>query len=309
MKILITGGCGFIGSHLVEGFQENGASVRVLDNLSIGSLKNLAGLDFEFFRGSITDREVVRKATMGIDVICHLAALSKVSESLRKPLDYERVNLDGLQNVLHEGIRAGASKLIFSSSASVYGANPPTPTLESVSAAPHHPYGRTKFLGERLLNEIPAQSSIQTTTFRLFNVFGPRQPSHGTEAPVISRFSRNAVEKKPLIIHGDGSQTRDFVYVKDVVRAFCLAVESEKLSGTYNLGSGEATSLKVVAEKIQQICKSDLAVKYRIERAGDAKHSLADVSGLKKMGWQIGYSLEEALGLTAAYYRTEASHR
>jgi UDP-glucose 4-epimerase len=309
MKILITGGCGFIGSHLVKGFQKNGASVRVLDNLSIGSLKNLAGLDFEFFRGSITDREVVRKATMGIDVICHLAALSKVSESLRNPIDYEKVNLDGLQNVLHEGIRAGVSKFIFASSASVYGANPPTPTSELVPAVPHHPYGKTKFLGEQLLNELPAQGSIQTTIFRLFNVFGPRQPSQGTEAPVIGRFLRSAVEKKPLMIHGDGSQTRDFVYVKDVVSAFRLAVATEKLSGTYNLGSGEATSLKVVAEKIQQICGSDVAVKYQIERAGDAKHSLADVSRLKSTGWQIGYPLQEALDLTAAYYQVEESQQ
>jgi UDP-glucose 4-epimerase len=305
MTILITGGSGFIGSHIVEHYQGIAEEIRVLDNLRTGYKHNLDGLDCTFIEGSITDRETVRKAVEGVDLIFHLAALVSVPESMEKPSECVDINVHGLLNVLEEASAAGAKKLVFASSAAIYGNNPTVPKVETMIPEPASPYAITKLDGEYYLDLFQREGKINTTAVRFFNVFGPRQDPKGAYAAAIPIFIEKAINGEPITIHGDGGQTRDFIFVKDIVGALTFAAESEGVSGTFNAGYGGQITIKDLAEEVIKLTGSSSEIKYTPERPGDVRHSRAEVKRLKDAGWVPQHSLPSGLASTIAFFKKQ----
>jgi UDP-glucose 4-epimerase len=234
MKVLVTGGAGFIGSHVVEYFQGR-AEVRVLDNLRSGFKHNLGGLQCEFIPGSVLDRDQVRRAVQGVDYVFHLAAMVSVPESANKPLECAEINAAGTLVLLEEAARARAKKLVFSSSAAIYGNNPVMPKIEMMPPEPKSPYAATKLDGERHCKRFADQGRLPTVCLRYFNVFGPRQNPESQYAAAIPAFIDRALKNQPMIIFGDGEQTRDFIYVKDVAAANAFFAIQSPASGIFNV--------------------------------------------------------------------------
>jgi UDP-glucose 4-epimerase len=284
MKVLITGGAGFIGSHLAGHFHGE-AEVRVLDNLRTGFRENLDGLDVEFLEGSVCDRDIVRKSVAGVDFVFHLAALVSVPESMAKPRECVDINVGGLLNVLEESAAAGVKKLCFASSAAVYGDNPLVPKVEEMLPEPKSPYAITKLDGEYYCGMFLNEGRLKTACLRFFNVFGPRQDPNGPYAAAVPIFFQKALDGKPLTINGDGTATRDFIFVKDIVAALVHLAETSGLSGVYNAGYGKSTSIGYLARKILEITGSASEIVHGPERVGDIKHSLANVDKLRNTGF------------------------
>jgi UDP-glucose 4-epimerase len=284
MKVLITGGAGFIGSHLAGHFHGE-AEVRVLDNLRTGFRENLDGLDVEFLEGSVCDRDIVRKSVAGVDFVFHLAALVSVPESMAKPRECVDINVGGLLNVLEESAAAGVKKLCFASSAAVYGDNPLVPKVEEMLPEPKSPYAITKLDGEYYCGMFQNEGRLKTACLRFFNVFGPRQDPNGPYAAAVPIFFQKALDGKPLTINGDGTATRDFIFVKDIVAALVHLAETSGLSGVYNAGYGKSTSIGYLARKILEITGSASEIVHGPERVGDIKHSLANVDKLRNTGF------------------------
>lgn len=284
MKVLITGGAGFIGSHLAGHFHGE-AEVRVLDNLRTGFRENLDGLDVEFLEGSVCDRDIVRKSVAGVDFVFHLAALVSVPESMAKPRECVDINVGGLLNVLEESAAAGVKKLCFASSAAVYGDNPLVPKVEEMLPEPKSPYAITKLDGEYYCGMFQNEGRLKTACLRFFNVFGPRQDPNGPYAAAVPIFFHRALDGKPLTIFGDGTATRDFIFVKDIVAALVHLAETSGLSGVYNAGYGKSTSIGYLARKILEITGSASEIVHGPERVGDIKHSLANVDKLRNTGF------------------------
>ena len=211
MKILITGGAGFIGSHIAEHFQSTATEIRVLDNLRTGYEKNIAGLNVNFLRGSITDREIVKKAVTGVDYIFHMAALVSVPESMSKPSECIDINAQGLLNVLEEASNAGVKKIVLASSAAIYGDNPTVPKIETMFPEPKSPYAITKLDGEYYLELYRREGKIQSASLRFFNVFGPRQDPKGAYAAAVPIFIEKALRNEDITIFGDGEADRKSV--------------------------------------------------------------------------------------------------
>jgi len=294
MRVLITGGSGFIGSHLAEHFQGQ-AEVRVLDNLRTGFRSNLEGLDVEFIAGSICDRDLVREAVQDVDHVFHLAALVSVPESMEKPSECVDINVNGLINVLEASSSAGVRKLCFASSAAIYGDNPAVPKLETMLPEPKSPYAITKLDGEYYCGMFQAEGRIQTACLRFFNVFGPRQDPNGPYAAAVPIFFQKALSGEPITIFGDGGATRDFIFVKDIVAALIFLAENESVTGVFNAGYGRQTSVKELAESILELTGSSSEIVYAPERAGDVRHSLASVEKLKSAGFYPAGNLEAGL--------------
>lgn len=284
MKILITGGSGFIGSHIVEHYQGR-AEIVVLDNFRTGHARNLEGRRCRLIEGSIMDRSSLENAMTGVDLVFHLAAIVSVPESMAEPAETVKVNCLGLLNVLESARAAGARKLVLSSSAAVYGENPQQPKLETMTPDPHSPYAITKLDGEYYCDLYQREGWLQTACLRLFNVFGPRQDPHSAYAAAVPSFLDRARRGEPITIHGDGGQTRDFVYVKDVARAFAFAAESEKVSGVFNVGYGQAITIAELVNEIRRLTGSRSEVVHGPVRAGDIRHSTADAARLREAGW------------------------
>src|SRR5262249_24097199 len=218
MRVLITGGAGFIGRHIAEYFQDR-AEVRVLDNLRSGLKSNLSGLKCELIIGSILDRDLVREAMRGVDFVFHLAAMVSVQESVQRPDECADINAKGTAIVLEEAARALVKKVIFSSSAAIYGDSTAIPTLESMPPDPKSPYATSKYEGERHCRSFTDEGRLATVSRRYFNVFGPYQNPRSEYAAAVPAFVEKAIRNQPITIFGDGRQTRDFIYVKDVVAA------------------------------------------------------------------------------------------
>ncbi len=231
MKILITGGAGFIGSHIAELYQSLAKEIRILDNLRTGYRHNLEGLRHTFIEGSVTDRDLVRKAVEGVDYVFHMAALVSVPESMAKPGECVDINVHGLLNVLEEASAAGVRKLVYASSAAVYGDNPTVPKLETMLPEPKSPYAITKLDGEYYLGMFQNQGSLETAAIRFFNVFGPRQDPKGAYAAAVPIFIEKALRGEDITVFGDGGQTRDFIYVKDIAGALAFAAETPGVTG------------------------------------------------------------------------------
>ena len=303
MKILITGGAGFIGSHIAELYQEKAEEIRVLDNLRTGYRHNLDGLKHTFIEGSITDRELVKKAVDGVDYVFHLAALVSVPESMAKPGECVDINVHGLLNVLEEATAAGVKKLVFASSAAVYGDNPTVPKTEGMIPEPKSPYAITKLDGEYYLGMFQQEGRLETAAIRFFNVFGPRQDPKGAYAAAVPIFIEKAVRNEDITVYGDGAQTRDFIYVKDIAGALSFAVETPGVTGVFNAGYGGQITINDLAERIIGSAGSSSKVLHGPERAGDVKHSRASADKLRAAGWIPSHTLEEGLGTTMEFFQ------
>ncbi|WP_079242756.1 NAD-dependent epimerase/dehydratase family protein [Chryseobacterium indologenes] len=299
-KYLITGGAGFIGSHIAEELSKNGHHVIVLDNLRTGIKKNLEGLDVEFINGDIRDKNLLFKCAQETTAIFHLAALVSVPESLINISECIDINTHGTINVLEAAKNNYGCKVILSSSAANYGDDPILPKIESMVPKPMTPYAITKLDGEYYLDMYQKQWQIPTVSLRYFNVFGSRQNPESAYAAAVPIFINKALKNEPIIIYGDGHQTRDFIYVKDIVRANIFA--SEKGVSVYNIALGQSTSIIELAIKIIEIINSKSPIVFFEERAGDIKHSTADPSKFQQLGFKPLYSLDQALLETIEYY-------
>ncbi|BCU75360.1 NAD-dependent epimerase/dehydratase family protein [Luteolibacter sp. LG18] len=305
MKILVTGGSGFIGSHIVEHYQDKAEEIRVLDNLRTGYRHNLDGLKHTFIEGSITDRGLVKKAVEGVDYIFHMAALVSVPESMAKPGECVDINVHGLLNVLEEAAAAGVKKLVFASSAAIYGDNPTVPKLESMVPEPKSPYAITKLDGEYYLGMFQKEGRLETAAVRFFNVFGPRQDPKGAYAAAVPIFIEKAVKNENITVFGDGNQTRDFIYVKDIVGALTFAAETPGVVGVFNAGYGGQITINDLANNLISAQGSSSQVLHADERPGDVKHSRASADKLRAAGWAPKHTLEEGLGVTLEFFRNK----
>lgn len=303
-KVVVTGGAGFIGSHIVEYWINNGAEVHIIDNLRTGFLSNVELFpDVIFHQGSVTNRKLVFNVLKGIDYVHHLAALISVPESVEKPHECVDINIYGLLNVLDAAKEFGIKKIVFSSSAAVYGDNPESPKTVEMKPQPKSPYGITKLDGEYYLQMYRELYGIGSLSFRYFNVFGPRQDPKSQYAAAIPIFISKAVKNEPIIIYGDGEQTRDFIFIKDVVKANILAAINSEVNGVFNLALGKATSINKIAKEIIKLTNSKSEIVYEKERAGDIKHSLAFVDGtFKALNFQPEFSMEEGLKETINFF-------
>jgi UDP-glucose 4-epimerase len=302
MKILVTGGAGFIGSHIVEHFQDR-AEVRVLDNLASGCRRNLDGLRCEFIAGSILDPERLRQAVAAVDYVFHLAALVSVPESMQKPLECNETNTTGTLLLLKEAARAGVKKLVFSSSAAIYGNNPDVPKHEAMLPEPESPYAITKLDGEFYCRMFAREAGLATVSLRYFNVFGPRQNPRSAYAAAVPIFIERALKHEPLTIYGDGNQTRDFIFVRDVVAANAHFALEPKAAGVFNVAGGRSITIRALAEEIRRLTGSRSEIIHAPERAGDVRHSLADVGKLRAAGFTPASDFNAGLAATIDWFK------
>jgi UDP-glucose 4-epimerase len=307
MKVLVTGGAGFIGSHIVEHFQDR-AEVRVLDNLRSGHRHNLHGLQCEFIEASILDRETVRYAMNGVDYVFHLAAMISVPESMEKPVECNELNTTGTLVMLEEAARAGVKKLVLSSSAAIYGDNPVTPKIETMLAEPKSPYAITKLDGEFYCGMFTREGRLPTACLRYFNVFGPRQDPKSQYAAAVPIFIDRAMKNEPIVIYGDGEQTRDFIYVKDVVAANVFFAMESPTTDVFNVAYGQRITINDLARTICRLTGSRSEIRYAPKRPGDVKHSMAAVEKLRAAGFMPAGSFRDGLESTAAFFQDKLQH-
>ena len=309
MRIVITGGAGFIGSNLAEvlALAPNN-EVCVVDDLSTGRVENIpvAG-GIEFIKGSITDLQLMNEVLADADFVFHQAALPSVQRSIEDPAHTNEVNIRGTLNVLMAARDAGVKKVIYASSSSVYGDTPELPKREGMTPNPLSPYAVTKLVGEYYCKVFNDVYGLNTISLRYFNVYGPRQDPHSEYAAVIPRFVSRILKGEPPIIYGDGQQTRDFTFVKDVVNANILAMKSDA-TGVYNIASGRRISIQGLATLITRLTGRDRDVEpvFDKPRKGDVRHSLADISRARAdMGYKPEYSLERGLEETIRWFKLE----
>jgi UDP-glucose 4-epimerase len=304
-KVIVTGGAGFIGSHLAEELVRRGYYVTILDDLSTGKTENIELLlkkgDVEFIQGSITDLPLLQKLFQGAYYVFHLAAISGVPRSIEEPHLSHEVNATGTLKVLVAARDAGVNKVIYSSSASVYGDTPTLPTREDTLLNPQSPYAIAKLAGEYYCLVFYQVYSLPTICLRCFNVYGPRQDPNSQYAAVIPGFIKSSQEGHPPIIFGDGEQTRDFAFVKDVVEANILAAQSDDC-GVFNISQGQSITINRLAELIIRLIGAEVEPIYQEVRPGDIKHSLADISKARAFGYKPKYGIEAGLAETVKWY-------
>jgi UDP-glucose 4-epimerase len=277
-KIVVTGGCGFIGSHIVTEAVSRGLEVTIIDNLHTGKKSNVASFieskQVKWVNASIMNKEVLNAELKNAQNVFHLAALISVPESMEKPHDYVDINVQGTLNVLEACKHNQVESITLSSSAAIYGDNPNIPKVEEMLPEPKSPYAVTKLDGEYYFDLYTREHGIRATALRYFNVFGPRQDPKSQYAAAMPIFISKAVKNEPVVIYGDGNQTRDFIYVQDVVQANFLAAEKSQ-GGVYNTAWGQRITIKDLAERIIKLTNSKSKIQYLSERAGDIKHSMS----------------------------------
>jgi UDP-glucose 4-epimerase len=307
MKYIVTGGAGFIGSHIVEAI-EGSHEVVVIDNFSSGKKANLSGLkNVHCIEGSICDLFLLKEAFSGADGIFHLAAIASVARSVDDPVATNSTNLTGTLNVLLAARDCGVKKVVFSSSSAIYGDEPTLPKREDLPPVPLSPYAVSKLAGEYYCTVFSELYGLKTVSLRYFNVFGPRQDPLSEYAAVIPKFITRLLHHQSPLIFGDGKQTRDFVYVRDVVQANLLAMESV-ITGTFNIGSGESIDLNTLARTLAEIMDTDIPPLHEKPRSGDIRDSVSDISAAKKsLGYRTNYSLDKGLAETIRYFRHQIS--
>ena len=305
MRVLITGGAGFIGSHLALALQKR-AAVRIVDNLRTGDCRRLEGSNVDFVQASVLDTAALRSAMSGADVVFHLAAMVGVQESMDNPRGCIETNVIGTLNVLEAAAEAGVRKLVFASSAAIYGDDPPVPTSETASPSPKSPYAMTKLDGEYLCEMFLREERLKTATLRFFNVFGPGQDPASPYAAAIPTFLRYAMSGEEVTIFGDGEQTRDFVYVEDIVSSLLFVAENSDLTGAYNCGYGCQTTINEIATRILALTQSKSRLIHLPARPGDVRHSCASTEKLRASGWRPVSGLEEGLRKTVEGYRQQS---
>jgi len=307
---LITGGAGFIGSHITEALLARGDRVRVLDDLSVGKRENLAGLDVEVLVGDVRDPEACARATEGVDGVFHEAAQVSVPESVERPARSYEVNVTGTLNVLEAARAAGAGRVVFAASSAAYGDGPGLPKVETLPVAPCSPYAAGKIAGEHLMRTWASCYGMHTVALRYFNVFGPRQSDDSPYSGVIAKFARILLGGSTPTIFGDGEQTRDFIYVGDVAAANLAAMDSDldEPGAVINVGSGERVSLNDLHAALAEALGASGPPAYGPERPGDVRHSLADVErAARDLGFQAQVPWREGLLRTLDWYRDTLS--
>jgi nucleoside-diphosphate-sugar epimerase len=303
VKVLVTGGAGFVGSNLVRGLLERGDDVRVLDNFSTGNRENLAEVEgeVELVEGELRSYERVHNATRGVEVVFHQGALPSVPRSVQDPLTTSAVNVEGTLNVLLAARDEDVRRVVFASSSSVYGNSGPLPRVESLAPDPIAPYAVAKLAAERYCVSFSRVYPLETVALRYFNVFGPGQNPHSQYAAVVPRFISAIAAGEPVPIYGDGEQSRDFTYVGNVVAANLLAAGADGVNGEIlNVASGRSETVNDLAEVLGRILERPVEKEFLPERTGDVRHSWADVSAARRLlGYEPEVGFEEGLRLTA----------
>ena len=306
---LVTGGAGFIGSHLVEELLRRRQRVRVLDNFSTGKKKNLAPFAdrFQMVRGDVRDPRAVARAVKGVDYVLHQAALASVPRSIDNPLETNEVNLGGTLNMLLAARDAGVRRLILASSSSVYGMTRNLPKREQMRPEPLSPYAITKLAGEKYCQVFFDLYGLETVCLRYFNVFGPRQDPNSQYAAVIPRFILALLRGRSPIIYGDGEQSRDFAFVSNVVAANILACRAKGVAGqVMNVACGRRYTINTLFAHLQRLLKTNLPSQHVDPRPGDVRHSLADISRAKKLlEYQPKVSFEEGLKKAVIWFQRQ----
>jgi UDP-glucose 4-epimerase len=297
---LVTGGAGFIGSHICEELVSQGHAVRAFDNLSSGYRRNIEHLaqSVEFVEGDVRDPDALDRACRGVTHIFHEAALVSVFDSVEKPAEANDINITGTLNVLLAAKKNGAQRLVLASSAAVYGNDPVLPKTEAMKPLPESPYAVSKVTGEHYLRVFAQLHGLETASLRYFNVFGPRQDPRSFYSGVISRFTDDVKNNRTPTVFGDGLQSRDFVFVKDVVQANMLVMHSERAGGgeVFNIASGKTATLLDLLSVIGRLSKKTITPAHREARAGDIRHSAADISlAAAILGYKPEYSLQSGL--------------
>jgi UDP-glucose 4-epimerase len=307
-RALVTGGAGFIGSHLIDALLARGDQVRVIDNLSTGRMENVGHVrnDIEFIEADVTDGPVLARAVTGVDCIYHQAAIASVPRSVAKPLESHAAGATATLMVLDAARKAKVRRVVFASTSAAYGDSPSPSKKETDLPVPISPYGATKVAGELYCNAFAAISPVETVSLRYFNVFGPRQDPNGEYSAVIPKFITMLLSGKPPVVFGDGKQSRDFVFVGDVAQANLLASQAEGVSGkVFNVASGQPTTLLDLIANLNELLGTKIKPKFDPPRAGDVKESLADISAAKKLlGYKPKINFEEGLRQSIDYYRS-----
>ena len=307
---LVTGGAGFIGSHLTEELIRRGEQVRVADSLITGHRKNLAHLSgIDFLEGDLADLSVAHRAVHGVDYVLHQAAIPSVPRSVEDPVTSNRANIDSTLNVLVAARDARVKRVVYAGSSSAYGNTPTLPKQEDMPTNPLSPYALQKLVGEQYMQMFTALYGLETVTIRYFNVFGPRQDPSSPYSGVISIFARALLENKAPTIYGNGEQTRDFTYVANVVDGVLRAVKAPGASGqVINIATGSSISLNRLFASMRDIVGSRLEVMYGPPRSGDVTDSLADITRARALlGYEPSVSFESGLKKTIDWYRSGAS--
>lgn len=307
-KIVITGGAGFIGSNIANALYERN-EVIILDDVSSGRMQNIQTLKdnqyIEFIKGSVTDFELLRRIIKCVDYVFHLAAIPSVMKSISDPELTNSVNLNGTINVLEASKENNVKKVVYASSAAVYGNTDIVPIKENSKTQPESPYGAQKLGGEHYLRIYYEVYGLATTSLRYFNVYGPKQDPSSQYSPVIPKFISAISKDSPPTIYGNGDQTRDFIYVEDVVQANLLAAESAKSNGkTINIACGKETSINDLADSIIHLMGKEIKPIYAPERKGEIIRSFADISCAKQvLGFEPVFSMEKGLLATIEHFQ------
>jgi len=305
-RVIVTGGAGFIGSNVAEGLATDN-EVIIIDDLSSGRLQNIEHLtsrpNVRFIQGSIADLSLLQKAFDGAEYIFHQAALASVAMSIQDPLRTNEVNILGTLNVLVAARDRHVKKVVIASSCAVYGDTPSLPAREEMPANPLSPYAVTKATGEQYCCVFHHVFGLATVCLRYFNVYGPRQDPSSEYAAVVPKFITAALAGKPLTIFGDGQQTRDFVFVKDVVSANVLAAKTHA-TGAFNIGSGRQTSVNELANLVLKLTGHELAPLHHPPKAGEIRYSFADISRAREFGYSPKHNLEEGIRKTISSFQS-----
>ncbi|HIF34469.1 MAG: SDR family oxidoreductase [Pirellulaceae bacterium] len=306
-KYLVTGGAGFIGSHIVSALIERGETVRVIDNLSTGRLANLEHIEgaVDFIRGDIGDLDVVRDAVSDIDIVFHQAALASVPLSVEDPLATHHACVTGTLNILHAAQQAKVQRVVYAASSSLYGDQPTSSKREVDTPDPLSPYGVAKLAAEYYCHAFYHTYGLETVCLRYFNVFGPRQDPDSAYSAVIPLFITAMLQGKGPTIYGDGLQSRDFTFVENVVQGNLLAAEQPSAPGkSYNIANGRATDLLTLIHTLNQLLGTDIAPQHEPARAGDIRDSMADVTRARQdLGYDPQVGFAEGLERSISYYR------
>ena len=307
MRYLVTGGAGFVGSNLVEELLNRGHQVRVLDNFSTGFRENL--IEFadriELFEGDLRSYHIVREAVDGVDFILHQGALPSVPRSIQDPVTSNDVNVGGTLNILHAAVDAKVKRVVFASSSSIYGDSPTLPKQENMAPNPLSPYAVSKLAGEKYCQVFSRIYGLHTVALRYFNVFGPRQNPNSQYSAVIPKFIKAILNDEPPVIYGDGEQSRDFTFVKNVVEANILATEVDCPPGiVMNCAAHQRVTLNQLVATINKILGKNIQPLYTDPRPGDIKHSFADITRIQQtLGYRPFVLFEDGLRMTIDWYR------